>query len=340
MRRPSPLPPPPADRATPATGTISAPENLAPDDLAPIEDPIDPVDADDHPTAPIIPITSPTQLQRPAGLSTGLGVTPEAAPTAADAPAIGLREVWSATRARRKALRTEVRRFTGRQRRRRMLWLGVAASLLVLVLATLGAAYSPLFAVDTITIVGASQLDAAEVEEALSDQVGTPLPLVDESAVKAALVGFPLVESYTLEARPPHELVVRIVERMPIGLIETRAGFTLVDAAGVALSTTPTATAGTPLLTIEGGTDSPAFEAVGQVMRSLPAAIRAQVTGVAASTPDDVTLTLGGTNTQVVWGSAEDSALKAVVLQSTMAARPPAGVSVYDVSSPRAVVVG
>ncbi len=74
-------------------------------------------------------------------------------------------------------------------------------------------------------------------------------------------------------------------------------------------------------------------------MRSLPDAIRAQVTAVAASTPDDVTLTLGGTNTQVVWGSADDSALKAVVLQSTMTARPPAGVSVYDVSSPRAVVV-
>ena len=74
-------------------------------------------------------------------------------------------------------------------------------------------------------------------------------------------------------------------------------------------------------------------------MRSLPEAIRAQVTAVAASTADDVTLTLGGTNTQVVWGSADDSALKAVVLETMMAARPPASVSVYDVSSPRAVVV-
>ena len=123
--------------------------------------------------------------------------------------------------------------------------------------------------------------------------------------MKAALVAFPLIETYALEARPPHELVVRIVERTPIGLIETRAGYTLVDAAGVALSTAATPSAGVPVLAITGGIDSDAFEAAGQVMRALPDDIRAQVTEVTASTPDDVTLTLGGSNAQVVWGSAE-----------------------------------
>ncbi|MNY79811.1 cell division protein FtsQ [compost metagenome] len=63
------------------------------------------------------------------------------------------------------------------------------------------------------------------------------------------------------------------------------------------------------------------------------------MTAVTASTSDDVTLELGGTNTRVVWGSAEDSAKKAVVLAATMAARPPADVTAYDVSSPDAVVV-
>ena len=329
MRRPAPLPPPPAERAIPAaTPTTEV------DEPAAVDTTID----EDQPTAAVIPITSPTPMQRPTGLPNGLDDASEEAPD--DPQGIGLRDVWRATRARRRALRAEVRRFTVRQRRRRAMWLGAAASLVLLVLVTLGAAYSPLFAVQTITVQGASLLDAATVEAALSDQLGTPLPLVDESAVKAALVTFPLVESYSLEARPPHELVVRIVERLPIGVIETRAGYTLVDAAGVALSTAADPAAGAPILTIPGGTASPAFEAVGQVMRSLPEPIRLQVTAVAASTPNDVTLTLGGTNTQVVWGSADDSALKAVVLQTTMAARPPASVSFYDVSSPRAVVVG
>lgn len=253
---------------------------------------------------------------------------------------IGIREVWSAARARRRALRAEVRRFTVRQRRRRMAWIGVCAALLLLVLGTIGAAYSPLFAVERIRVVGTSTLDAAAVEAALAGQLGTPLPQVDGSAVKAALVQFPLVESYALEARPPHELVVRILERTPIGSVSSAAGYTLVDAAGVALSTTPEPAPGHPVITVAGGVGSPAFNAVGTVYRSLPVEIRTQVTAMSATTANDVTLTLGGTGTEVVWGNADDSAYKAVVLGRAMTARPPAEVVRYDVSSPGAVVIG
>ncbi|MBG0719222.1 FtsQ-type POTRA domain-containing protein, partial [Microbacterium sp. 2C] len=239
----------------------------------------------------------------------------------------------------RRALRAEVRRFTVRQRRRRMLWGGTLAALLLLVLGTLGAAYSPLFAVEQVSVVGTSTLDAGAVEAALAGQIGTPLPLVDSSSVKAVLVTFPLVESYTLEARPPHELVVRIVERTPIGSIQSAAGYTLVDAAGVALSTTPEPAAGHPVIVATGGVGSDAFDAIGTVFRSLPDDIRGQVTQMTATTANDVTLTLGGTGTEVVWGNADDSAYKAVVLAKAMTARPPDGVSSYDVSSPNAVVM-
>ncbi|GAA3207507.1 FtsQ-type POTRA domain-containing protein [Microbacterium terregens] len=341
MRRPTPLPPPvdgsteivhrtPARRPDAAPPTTAAETEADTPHVEPAEE--------ERAIAPVIPLAAPTSMQRPAVIPTTVAAEDE--PTSPDDGApVRIRDVWAAARARRKALRAEIRRFTGRQRRKRALWLGGAASVVLLVLATLGAAYSPLFAVEHIRVVGAQQLDAPAVEAALSEQIGTPLPLVDESAVKAALVAFPLVESYTLEGRPPHELVVRIVERTPIGLIQTRAGFTLVDAAGVALSTSTTPAPGRPLVTVEGGTGTPAFEAIGKVMRSLPASILVQVTAVSASTPDDVTLTLGGSNAQVVWGSAEDSALKALVLETTMAARPPASVSVYDVSSPSAIVV-
>jgi len=338
MRRPTPLPPPAeassevvADRVTPGVIDAEVEVEVVGRD-APAPDP-------ESPIAQVIPLifTETAPMQRPAELPS-VDPAHEGSQADQDAP-VRLREVWAASRARRKALRAEVRRFTGRQRRRRALWIGCTASVVLLVLATLGAAYSPLFAVEQVRIVGADQLDTLTVETALADQVGTPLPLVDESAVKAALVAFPLIESYSLEARPPHELVVRIVERTPIGLIQTRAGYTLVDAAGVALSTTVTPAPGRPVVTVEGGTDSPAFESVGQVMRSLPESILVQVTAVSATTPDDVTLTLGGSNAQVVWGSADESALKAVNLESIMVARPPASVLVYDVSSPHAIVV-
>lgn len=337
MRRPSPLPQPPVASRTPAQPAApprrsreraeAAPAAAAPEDHAG-------TGVDEDAPAPVIPLAAPTPaVPGSSPADPGEAVDP------ADAADVGFREVWKAAHARRKALRAEIRRFTARQRRRRMMWIGAAASVLLLALGTLGAAYSPLFAVEEITVTGAQQLDVAAVETALAGQLGTPLPLVDESEVKAELVAFPLIETYALEARPPHELVVRIVERTPIGLIETRAGYTLVDAAGVALSTTATPAAGTPLLSIEGGVDSDAFAAAGQVMRSLPADIRAQVTEVSASTPDDVTLALGGSNAQIVWGSAADSAEKALNLAKMMAARPPAEVSTYDVSSPDVVVV-
>lgn len=247
------------------------------------------------------------------------------------------RDVWRAARARRKRLRAEIRRFTQRSRRRRMIWLGVLGAVVLLIGGSALAAYSPLFAVEKITVVGADTLDATAVEAALADQIGTPLALVDEGDVKAALMAFPLIETYALEAKPPHDLTLRIVERTPVGVIESDAGYTLVDAAGVALSTTPDAPDGQPILSVDGGIDSDAFESVGLVVRSLPADVRGELTAVTATTLDDVTLTLS-TGLTVVWGSADDSAEKARSLTATMVANPDA--QTIDVSSPDVVVAG
>jgi len=250
---------------------------------------------------------------------------------------VSTRDVWRAARARRKALRAEIRRFTQRSRRKRIVWSSAVAAAVLLVGGSVAAAYSPLFAVEKITVVGVSTLDQATVEQALAGQLGTPLALVDASEVKAALLAFPLIETYALEAKPPHDLTVRIVERTPVGVIRSDAGYTLVDAAGVALSTTSDQPAGQPLLEIDGGADSPAFESAGLVVRSLPVDVRAALTGVTATTADDVTLTLSSGLT-VAWGSSDRSVEKAAVLSQALAANP--GASSIDVTSPEIAVVG
>lgn len=252
---------------------------------------------------------------------------------------VGWRDVWRASRARRKALRAESRRFTARQRRRRWWWIGSLGAVAVLIASTIGAAYSPLFAVREVTVLGTDALDAEAVGEALADQLGTPLSLVDHSAVRASLLEFPLIETYQVESRPPHELVVRIVERTPVGAIETDGGFTVVDAAGIALSTSETLPEGQPLIAAEDGVGSAGFAAIGQVIRSLPSDLREQVTGVSATSSQDVTLELGEVDATVIWGSADDSAEKALVLSRLMETSPPSETSTYDVSSPSAVVV-
>lgn len=330
MRRPTPLPPPPP-RADPEpdAGEIEF--------VAPLPRSVTEVPDAAGDTAPILPFgdAGDDVEDEPRGDAP----TGDAhADDGAGAP-LRARDVWAAARARRRALRAEVRRFTARQRHRRLVWICSLSALALLVVGSVGAAYSPLFAVERVRVLGASQLAPALLEQALAGQVGRPLPLVDSSEVKAALVGFPLVESYTLEARPPHELVVRIVERTPIGSVKSAAGHTLVDAAGVALATTPERPSGHPAITVPGGVTSKAFAAVGTVYRSLPDDIRSQVTAMKATTPNDVTLTLGDTDTTVVWGDASQSARKAVVLAAAMVSMPPDAVSTYDVSSPGAVVV-
>lgn len=247
------------------------------------------------------------------------------------------RDVWRAARARRRALRAEIRRFTQRSRRRRYLWLGGIGAVVLLIGGSVVAAYSPLFAVEKVTVVGASTLDPAVVEAALSEQVGTPLALVDASEVKAALLAFPLIETYSLEVKPPHDLTLRIVERTPVGVVRSDAGYTLVDAAGVALSTTPDQPPGQPLIDARGGIESDAFESIGLVVRSLAADVRPALAQVRATTVDDVTLTLTSGVT-VMWGGPDDSAIKSRTLSTLMAQNPDA--RSFDVSSTGAVVVG
>ncbi|WP_147039471.1 FtsQ-type POTRA domain-containing protein [Microbacterium aerolatum] len=309
MRRPGPLPPSPEE-----TESVQAPTSRR----RVVDEPRDPVEL--HGVPPEHSAAADGVAGEPEGLE---GLT--------------ARDVWRAARARRKRLRAEIRRFTQRSRRRRLIWLGALGALVLLVGGSVIAAYSPLFAVEKITVAGASSLDPATIEAALEGQIGTPLALVDESEVKAALIAFPLIETYALEARPPHDLTVRIVERTPIGVIESDAGYTLVDAAGVALSTTAEQPAGQPVLHVDGGIDSDAFESVGLVVRSVPADVREALVEVTASTVDDVTLRLSSGLT-VVWGSAEESVEKARTLVAAMAANP--GASRIDVSSPDVVVAG
>lgn len=359
MRRPTPLPAQPRSprpRREDEAGPDASAEDASPIiPLAPAARRREPDSAPTQDAAAGARGAGPQAPDRESVSDAGDAPAPEAGPLGAGTPGpdvpghdvpdteperrIHVWDVWKAAHARRRALRAEMRRFTARQRRRRIVWLSVAGALALLVAGSFGAAYSPLFAVRDIHIVGTSTLDDGAVAKALSSQLGTPLPLVDDAAVKAALVKFPLVQTYTLQARPPHELVVRIVERTPVGVVKSAAGYTLVDAAGVALSTTSDKPKGEPVLDVGGGTGSAAFRSAGQVMRSLPAKIRKKVTGVSASTPDDVTLTLGKTGTTVVWGSADQSARKGVVLLKMMKAKPPSKVSSYDVSSPDAVLV-
>ena len=213
-------------------------------------------------------------------------------------------------------------------------------SLLTLIAGVAVITLSPLMSLDTVQVVGTSRLDPAAVSSALDEHIGTPLALLDDAAIRDDLAEFPLIQSFSTEVVPPDTLVLRIVERAPIGAIERGSSVDLVDAAGVVVESLADRPAGIPLIdatSAEAG--SVAFESVAEVLTALPADLRAQVDVISASTRDDVTFTMTGVGHRVVWGSAERSEFKARVLAAAIAATSQGSAWEYDVSAPESLVV-
>ena len=247
------------------------------------------------------------------------------------------REARIARKRRRLLERAEVRRFTRRSRHRRAAWITAGGVVVVLVVSILVAVFSPLMALQTIEVKGTDRVDAAEVRAALSGQIGTPLARIDLGEVKQRIAGFPLIESYVTEEEPPHTLVVTVTERTPVVAVKTGKSFDLVDPAGIVVQSMTKRPSGMPVADIgRAKLGSTVFRTMTEVVLAMPASVRDQVSGIAASTSDDVTLTMSD-GSSVVWGSPDESAAKATLLAALVkdhAARDKGSKVEYDVSAP------
>ncbi len=249
------------------------------------------------------------------------------------------RHARAATRDRRRYERDEVRRFTLRSRRRRTIWTVCLGAVALLVAFVLIGAFSPLMALHTIDVQGADRISEDDIVQALDGQLGRPLTLIDYGEVEQVLGTFPLIRSYSTEASPPNTLILRIIERTPVAVLKVADDFQLVDQAKVVIEQTPKRPEGYPLITTaEKDGDDTGFTAAIAVIDALPGQLRKTVDTVTAGTRDDVTLMLAG-GARVVWGSADDSELKAVVLEQLMKNNDPKSVTEFDVSSPESAVV-
>jgi cell division protein FtsQ len=246
----------------------------------------------------------------------------------------------SAIGARKTAERNEIRRFTAHVRRRRQAALAIVACVTGLTAFVAVGTFSPVMALRTVTVDGTQRVDPELIVAGVTPQLGTPLPLVDANAIRDVIALQPLVKSFAIEAKPPHELVIHISERVPAGYLSGASGFTLVDPAGVTIEKTPERTLPLPVIDVKGASSTArGFPAAMAVLSALPGAVRSQVDRVSATTTDDVTLFLNPTGSRVIWGGPENSALKARVLSALIANYPLGSVSTYDVSAPTSAVV-
>jgi cell division protein FtsQ len=233
------------------------------------------------------------------------------------------------------------RRPRTRSPRRRAVRVGIGVLLFALALWFVWA--GPLLAVSTVQVDGVSTLPAEQVREAAGIADGTPLLQVDVDAAEARVAALPQIASVEVTRGWPQSVVITVVERVPVAVVGEPGRRTLVDAEGVLFdSVTGDPPEGVVALVVDDpGPGDPATMAALTAIRALPRGLVGQIAGVAAPSPDDISMALVD-GTVVEWGSAEQSpakasALDALVDQIASGALEPA--STIDVSVPEAVVL-
>lgn len=224
-------------------------------------------------------------------------------------------------------------------KRRKRILLGTTGALAVLVAGILAAAvYSPVLALQTVTVEGTKLLTTDQIQTALAPLQGKPLPQISDGDVTALLQPLVQVKEVSTQARPPSTLQVRVTERVPVALVKQGDVHQLVDADGVTLSDSADPAA-TQLPVIDGGGGTlpkDLFYAITGVLGALPADVLARLSNASAKSVDAVELKLIDGQT-IVWGNAGEKELKAKVLEALLKAPadPKNPVRIYDVSVPR-----
>ncbi|MCQ6270454.1 cell division protein FtsQ/DivIB [Pseudarthrobacter sp. R1] len=225
----------------------------------------------------------------------------------------------------------------GKRRKRKVL--AVAATLVAVVAALLAAAvFSPVLAVNTISVSGTRLLTPAQVQAALEPLRGKPLPQITDEEVGRLLEPLVQVKSVSAEARPPSGLAVEVRERVPVALVKQGEQYQLVDVEGIQLAATDDPSS-VSLPVIDGGAGTigkELFRATAEVLGALPADVLAKLSNASAQSVDAVELKLVDGQT-IIWGNAGEKELKAKVLAALLKvpADPKNPVKVYDVSVPR-----
>ena len=233
------------------------------------------------------------------------------------------------------------RRVRPRRRSRRPIQLTVAVTALVATVWLL--LVSPVLGVDTVQVDGVTTLPADQVRETAGIEPGTPLLRVDLDAARARIARLPSVASVEVTRGWPNTVVVTVVERAPIAIVGEPGRRSLVDAQGVLFDTVsgePPAGV-VPLDVPSPGPGDPATMAALAAVEALPSDLRGVVASAAATTAEDVSLTLAD-GTLVRWGGPEESDRKAAALAGLLEQLADGDLepaATIDVSTPKAVVL-
>lgn len=200
-----------------------------------------------------------------------------------------------------------------RSRGRRRLWalIGTLAVATVAVLAWY-VLHTSVFSARVVTVRGDVHTPAAAVVAAAGLSDHPPLVSVDPTAAALAVERLPWVATASVQRQWPDGVTVTVTERVPVAAIAVGPhAAALVDGTGRVLADVAAAPAGMLALhqpgtaPAPGATLPPAGRTAAAVAAALPAAFRAQVTGVTVDAAGDVDLTLTSPVTVDLGSSAQ-----------------------------------
>ncbi|MCY4727478.1 FtsQ-type POTRA domain-containing protein [Nocardioides sp. STR2] len=261
-----------------------------------------------------------------AGGVTSTGVDRDAAPGTPGADDEPRREAAATRRTRR--------RFARRQWARRWLSLRYVLALL-LVLALLGTSvylvfFSATLQVKRVEVVGNSLLSDGRIREVADVPVGEQLALVDLDRADARVGSLAEVQSVDVTRTWPDAVRIAVVERTAVAVVELAGRLRGLDPDGVVFRDYKTVPKGMPRVRPGAGAGTDALREAATVVSALPDDLVTRVDHVEVATVDQITLVMRDQR-QVLWGSAEESELKAQVVDKLLAAQK---APFYDVSVP------
>lgn len=213
-----------------------------------------------------------------------------------------------------------------RPRRRRLVRLALAAIVVVLLAGAVWMVwFSSVLSARTVRVVGVEGARAEAVLAAADVPVGTPLARIDTTPAQLAVAALPWVAEAEVRRGWPSEIVVAVTPRVPLAVVSTGTTRAAVDAEGIVFEPAGALPKDLPRVAADGA----ALQEAMAVLASIPADLARRVVAVAATTRDDVTLTLRSGDL-VRWGSAEQPEFKAQVLAALMNRK----ADVYDVAAP------
>lgn len=215
------------------------------------------------------------------------------------------------------------------QRKRSLLrWGVIAGVVLVIGFAVWLVTLSPVFRVHEVTVRGATLLTVDAVRGAATVADGSSMLTLDTKGVAARVSALPEVRDVDVSRELPDTVVIEVTERTVVFQRVEGGAYEWVDEEGVIFSTS--ATPIEDVLEVVTASKEPRVLAdVSTVVVNIPSSLMSRVERIQAKAVDRITLQLDG-GELVVWGSAEDSELKADVLEALISV----DAQLYDISAP------